>query len=345
MKKANFFYLLRRGFFGGGGEWASLVNAFKTRVIADGGTLESESCIRDDVKYLIQNPEPVAFTGLLNDYSGAAAAYSLRLLDNTYTGDAIVVRRASDNTTQSIGFVNNELDTATLETFCSGTDGFVTTWYDQSGNANNATQATASAQPKIVSAGSTITEGTKPVLSFNGSSNILVAPDSDTLSFTDGAGNDTPLNIFTAYHNNATNNSIILGKDDGAPNREYVLGYFDADLRFFVKENGGNTQISKDNKDAGQLDYLLMSAFYDGSENVNGFTMFKNGVASTLGDVAGSTITGMANTNANLYIGTYINNTSFCFNGTIQEIVMYGSDQSTNRTGIETNINDFYSIY
>ena len=62
MKKATYFYLLRRGFFsGGGGEWSTLVNAFKTRVLADGGTLESESCIRDDVKYLIQNPEPSAF--------------------------------------------------------------------------------------------------------------------------------------------------------------------------------------------------------------------------------------------------------------------------------------------
>jgi len=157
MKKAQFFYLLRRGFFaGGGGEWSTLVNAFKTRVIADGGTLESESCIRDDVKYLIQNPEPVAFTGLLNDYSGAAAAYSLRLLDNTYTGDAIVVRRASDNTTQSIGFVNNELDTTSLESFCSGTDGFVATWYDQSGSGNDAAQVDAASQPKIVSGGTSL---------------------------------------------------------------------------------------------------------------------------------------------------------------------------------------------
>ena len=83
---------------GGGGIWAKYVNDFKARVIADGGTMESPSCAKTDVKFLVQNPEPVptpAFTGLLNDYSGAAAAYSLRLLDNTYTGDAIVVRRAS----------------------------------------------------------------------------------------------------------------------------------------------------------------------------------------------------------------------------------------------------------
>ena len=68
---------------------------------------------------------------LLDTYTGAAAAYSLRLLRSSYSGSAIRVRRASDNTEQDIGFVDNELDTSTLETFCSGTNGFVKTWYDQ----------------------------------------------------------------------------------------------------------------------------------------------------------------------------------------------------------------------
>jgi hypothetical protein len=31
--------------------------------------------------------------------------------------------------------------------------------------------------------------------------------------------------------------------------------------------------------------------------------------------------------------------------GTMQEIVIYESDQSSNRTNIESNINTFYSIY
>ena len=94
---------------------------------------------------------------LLDEYPNAAAAYSLRKLRILYSGDAIIVRRASDNATQSIGFlINGELDTSSLESFCAGTDGFVTTWYDQSGNGFNATQGTASSQPKIVSAGTSL---------------------------------------------------------------------------------------------------------------------------------------------------------------------------------------------
>jgi hypothetical protein len=31
--------------------------------------------------------------------------------------------------------------------------------------------------------------------------------------------------------------------------------------------------------------------------------------------------------------------------GTIQELIIYPDDQSANRASIETNINDFYSIY
>ena len=57
-------------------------------------------------------------TPLLDTYSGAAAAYSLRLLDSTYTGSAIRVRRSSDNTEQDIGFnVFGELDTVSLGGF------------------------------------------------------------------------------------------------------------------------------------------------------------------------------------------------------------------------------------
>jgi hypothetical protein len=57
----------------------------------------------------------------------AAAYYSGKLLTN-YTGNAIRVRRSSDNAEADIGFDGTDLDTSSLTSFCSGTDGFVTTW-------------------------------------------------------------------------------------------------------------------------------------------------------------------------------------------------------------------------
>ena len=106
---------------------------------------------------------------LLDLYPNAAAAYSVRKLRTAYTGNAIRVRRSSDNAESDIGFSGDNIDTATLTSFCSGTNGFVTTWYDQSGNGRNATQTTAGNQPQIVSSGSVILENGKPALQFDGS--------------------------------------------------------------------------------------------------------------------------------------------------------------------------------
>jgi hypothetical protein len=82
---------------------------------------------------------------LLDAYPDSAAAYSLRKLRNNYIGGPIRVRRSSDNEEQDIYFdANGELDTTQLTTFCGAGDGFVETWYDQSGNALDATQVNVS---------------------------------------------------------------------------------------------------------------------------------------------------------------------------------------------------------
>ena len=47
-------------------------------------------------------------------------------------------------------------------------DGLVQTWYDQSANANHAVQNTDTAQPKIVDAGTLVTEGGKPAITMDG---------------------------------------------------------------------------------------------------------------------------------------------------------------------------------
>lgn len=297
---------------------AILVAAFKSRVIADGGTVESPSCAKSDVKFLLDNPEPVDFTGLLNDYSGAAAAYSLRLLDNTYTGDAIKVRRSSDNAEQDIAFVNNELDTATLESFATGTNAFVTTWYDQSGNGNDAVNATAAEQPQIVSSGTAYSVNSKPAISGNGSKQL---------------GISTELNISTDFFIATTlqydAHTMVLGSNIDTANflyssslTQYRARIDNLNVFFNATALALNTQYNS-------------NVFRVG----NDIDHSRNG---TLNGVISGAVGRVFKINAlmNGYTAT-----SYAMSGYAQEIIIWDNDQSSNRTGIETNINDFYSIY
>jgi len=262
--------------------------------------------------------QPAAFVGLLDTYSGAAAAYSLRKLSFTYSGAAIVVRRSSDNTTQAIGFVNNELDTTSLESFCSGTDGFVTTWYDQSGNGNDAVNATAAEQPQIVSSGTAYSVNSKPAISGNGSKQL---------------GISTELNISTDFFIATTlqydAHTMVLGSNIDTANflyssslTQYRARIDNLNVFFNATALALNTQYNS-------------NVFRVG----NDVDHSRNG---TLNGVISGAVGRVFKINAlmNGYTAT-----SYAMSGYAQEIIIWDSNQSTNRTGIETNINDFYSIY
>jgi hypothetical protein len=254
-----------------------------------------------------------AYTGILNTYSGASVGYSLRLLDNTYTGFAIRVRRASDNAEQNIGFVSNVLDTASLETFCASTDGFVTTWYDQSGNTNDVVQSSASSQPQIVSGGVTLTENGKPSIDFDGSNDYL----EETVSITQ------PYTLFDVRKYNDLTSQIAISFDNvgtsigdgvlGAAFRSYYGSYLIGESvnvnqgLWYSLGNGGSSAISLNNgaETTGSL----------GSSGVSSITIGRLGTGSLVSDVK------------------------------LQELILYPSDASANKSGVSTNINDFYSIY
>jgi hypothetical protein len=53
-------------------------------------------------------------------------------------------------------------------------NGFVETWYDQSGNGNDATQGTATNQPAIIKNGGLVTVNSKPAIKFDGTDNYFI---------------------------------------------------------------------------------------------------------------------------------------------------------------------------
>lgn len=92
-----------------------------------------------------------------------AADYGLRRQSITYTGNCLVLRRLSDNTTMSIPFLKNgNFDVGTSLGFCAGSSGYISTWYDESGNARDVVQATINLQPQLVNSGVLVTQNNRP---------------------------------------------------------------------------------------------------------------------------------------------------------------------------------------
>ena len=292
--------------------YVALAKAFVTRVEADGGTVESFACLKTDMAYLTSNP--AAPDLLLNDYGGAAAAYSLRLLDKSYTGDAIVVT-TNGSDSASIGFVNNELDTASLEAFANGGDAYVTTWYDQSGNGNDVANTTFSSMPKIVSAGSTILESGKPSIDFAANKFLFESSVSLTQPFTRFS--------VRRYTDEVTSRDVFLQQNVASFTNLIDIGYT-INKSNFGSYLSGDTETFTNN-----ISYLL-------ANGVNSETKENNSTLYT-GDNGTNGLSGLRVGQSTIQF--------FRSNVKGQEIIIWDNDQSTNRTGIETNINTHYSIY
>lgn len=99
----------------------------------------------------------------------AAWSVNERLL-TSYTGALCRIRRASDSTETDIGYgTNNLVDQSSMSTFCTGTNCYWKTFYDQSGNGRDMTQATAANQPQawVTETGITLS-GANVVAVFDG---------------------------------------------------------------------------------------------------------------------------------------------------------------------------------
>jgi len=312
---------------------AAILKAYFARVSADGGiTLDrnhTKEVYADVIDYepsLIQSCDSgkagtlysiiPSQELLLYQYTGAAAAYSLRSL-SAGTIYVVKVRRSGDDA--ELDFTASQVSDGTLAAWVragGGTeDGFVTTWYDQSGNTNNATQATAASQPKIVSSGTLVTENGKAAVDFDGSDDFL----RDTFTI----GN--PVTLFVTAQAQTTNKFII-------------------DTGVGVNINSLWTTTSAD-----QIRWLngsgIIVSYTHGTQAL--FSGVSNGSSSSI-SVNGSITTGTLGTTAmdGVSIGVAGNdNIATHLDGTIQEIIIYASDQSANLTGIEDNINDYYNIY
>jgi len=154
----------------------------------------------------------IKFSNLRNQYpfptsnapsSSLARCYSVRLVISTYTGPVFQLRRSSDNALQT--FYTDDIQSylttganntgTTYSSWIGANTAYVTIWYDQSTNANHATNAVnGTTQPNIS------LQNSKYVIQFiNNNSTVL----NITTSY-------SPNTVFCHFYNTNTSHATII---------------------------------------------------------------------------------------------------------------------------------------
>jgi hypothetical protein len=201
-------------------------------------------------------------------------------------------------------------------------NGFVTTWYDQSGNGRNATQATAANQPQIVSNGVLQTQNGRPTLLFDGIN--------DSFAMTSPLNsNDATINAVSKLSKTLGDGAYILGSQTPLG----LLGYDDdlAGMRFFSAAGGYFTSpLPAAVRSATSIDTITITS--------NVATLRRYGAL-----IAGSVSIGQ-NFQPTL-IGTYASSLDRCWGGPLSEITLFPSVLSTtDRQTLERNQGAYFTI-
>jgi len=291
------------------------------------------------------------YTSILDLYPSVYHAFSLRKLKSTYNGACLRVRRTTTTpsaTTTTVDLYFDVFNTISLNsriTYVSGTattakclgefcaasgfinvDGvdenqsiFVVTWFDQSGNNKNVTQTAASFQPRLVNAGNLeIINGSVGVRFISANTNALTLNDTST-----------SYNNMSCY---VLSNSISATINTSA----YGQGHSGVNARLFLP-SGTNIFYNTLNTFPIAGITANVDRLYELICGASTTSAYSNGVISSVPSIASLNVT-----NAYIRIGT--NGTpSVYLNGHIKEVIAFVGTPS--RTGIESNINTYYSIY
>jgi hypothetical protein len=150
-------------------------------------------------------------------------------------------------------------------------DGYITTWYDQSGNKNNAIQTTTTAQPKIVDGATGIVyRNSKPAIRFDGSDDQL---------------SNTPFN-------NTPNSTSFFIASRGANNQSFMarsanyatLGTTDLFNTYYLNKSNTAAGTGADNKNTLNLYTAIRTSTINSALNIGAGSAgnFLNGHISEL---------------------------------------------------------------
>jgi hypothetical protein len=229
----------------------------------------------------------------------------------TYSGSFVVSARGNVSIKRNSTTANAEYWIDSYDVKITQANAYAATWYDQSGSDNDAIQSTASSQPKVVDAGSLVTDANgNYALDFDGTDDYF---DVATIS------EAQPITGFVV---------VDMENPTGESSHDILDGTAADTNRILLDQNASTWRLF-----AGAA--LLGPTF---TNDVDLLYFLANGASSAIGLDGATPTTGNAGTNSGwasgLTIGTSISG-GFMY-GSLATIIIYPSDQSANRSGIES---------
>ena len=275
---------------------------------------------------------PFVYSGasgyLVDDFS-PSYAYSLEALSSSTT-NVIRVRRSSDNAESD--FSASDITDGTLTTWTGINNGFVTKWYEQVGTGRDLEQTTSGNQPQLVFSGVVDVDG----IYFSGAvgKRLVLTTAYSRLSELDAP----PFSLFAVYQaDSKTLFNCVLANSTLSNRIEMYAGVNTTTKIAFLMKNTIAQVYRLDPTTAVPLStQTLQTAIIGSGGAMEGF-------------IDGTSF------DTNTFIGTMANNdltvggtgatVNHWLTGNIKEIIIFGTDEDTNRTDIEANINDRYIIF
>lgn len=320
---------------------SALINAVKVSAIPLPASMAMSAAL--NITRAVNMPMPASmagsslvtlssFSGLLDQYPGAAAAYSIRLLRADYTGPLLELRRSSDNALKDFyPDANNEFSLSsedgagtTVADWVGLNDAFVRTWFDQSANYNHAIQTNSANQSLIISAGVLLTDTGKPCFNnLNYPLTELINLNDFTISWVTTKGNTTVSQSVIVGH--ATNGNIYAGDDVDSNGNPMVRG---DTAGFLINTANGNSAAASGNETTPHIAAVYRNGISCGSKfnATNSATSNQNLTAFTINKLG--------------YTNSF---PSYNYVGNVQEVVLW--DSYKDFEGIVTEQNTYFNKY
>ena len=203
-------------------------------------------------------------------------------------------------------------------------NGFVETLYDQSSNGNDVDQITATKQPAIVKNGGIVKVGDEASIRFDGTNDFLekATYSQGTLSQPNTTFAVAKLRVFVD-----DNQKIFDGHDGSGRNMLNMSTNGNGQFAAFA----GTVVATGEDADAKQN---LFTVKYAGSNS----RLIINGVTKTTSTMGTDGMIGLT-------IGANHDHAQNFWDGDIQEVIIFNSDIFDDRSNIQDDVNNYYTIY